>query len=440
MIIHLSLTPYLFKDLKAILTEDWNNCFVFKLVVALFNLYFKFRLQIMSENKQISAKSSYAREEESGFLEKMGVKYYRYMAKKAGVDQLAETPIDDLPPDDVMRSLASNITHFAAIIAFSIGALTTVVSVWFEWKYHGRMDDVYYYLCYGLIVAVMLAIEMAVLFWLGLRTVHALACLTGHHHANDDPLLPGNDAVANILARAALEVPDPVVHYLGIDPLKHVPKTKLLFISVLYKAKVILSGLIVKFILVRVFGKGTTRLGFTWVAVPVTGIWDAFVMYKVSKEARLRLFGNRLAHYLADSVLAPELFNHLSVKAREGAIRAVATTMVLTQSYHPNMLILLIKLCDAFQIEEKTEYDNWEDFLVVLNEVEEHEHAFILDVLCVSAAFDGQLSRLEREFLPQAFGEYTEIYFQRMEKLTEVLLNGQLHKAKELCKLDFEPG
>jgi len=394
----------------------------------------------MSENKHSSEKNRYIREKESGFLEKIGVKYYQYMAKKAGVSQVAQMPIDDLPPDEVMCSLAANITHFAAIIAFGVGALTTVISVWFEWKYYERMDETLYYFYYALIVIAMLAVEMGVLFWLSLRTVHGLACLTGHHHANDDPLLPGTDAVTNILARAALEVPDPVVHYLGIDPLKHVPKTKLLFISLLYKAKVILSGLVVKFLLIRVFGKGSSRLGFTWIAIPITGIWDAFVMYKVAKEARLRLFGNRLAHHIADSIMQPELMNHLSPKAREGAIRAVATTMVLSQNYHPNMLILMIKLCETFEIEKHDNYDDWEDFLKILNEVETHEHYFILDLLCVSAAFDGNLSRLERYYLPQAFGEYTGVYMQRMEHLTEVLLNGHLHAAKELCKLDFEPG
>lgn len=45
-----------------------------------------------------------------------------------------------------------------------------------------------------------------------------------------------------------------------------------------------------------------------------------------------------------------------------------------------------------------------------------------------------------RFHLPQAFGEYTDIYMRRVEELKQVLLNGQLHKAKELCKLDFEPG
>ena len=394
----------------------------------------------MSENKQTSNNERYIREQASGFLENIGVKYYRYMAKKAGIGEIAEMSIDDLPPDEVMCSLASNITQFAAIIAFGVGALTTVISVWFEWRYYERMDEVLYYFYYGLIVALMLVIEMGVLFWLSLRTVHGLACLTGHHYVHDDPTLPDNDAVANILARAALEVPDPVIHYLGIDPLKHAPRTKLLFISLVYKAKVVLSGLVVKFLLIRVFGKGSSRLGFTWIAIPITGIWDAFVMYKVAKEARLRLFGNRLAHHIADSVMQPELINKLSPKAQEGALRAVATTMVLSQNYHPNMLILMIKLSESFNAKENNDYDNWDKFLSVLDEVEEHERYFILDLLSISAAFDGNLSALELEHLPLAFKEHTEVYMQRIKNLTEALLNGRIHEAKDLCLLDFEAG
>jgi hypothetical protein len=256
---------------------------------------------------------------------------------------------------------------------------------------------------------------------------------------NDDSLAD-TDTVPNMLARAALEVPDPVIHYLGIDPLKHIPKTQLLFVGVLYKAKVLLSSLLIKFILVRLFGKGSSRLGFQWVAIPVTGIWDAFVMYKVAKEARLRLFGHRLARHIADDIMQPELMDQLSPKAREGAIRAVATTMVLSQNHHPNMLVLLVKMCETFTVKEDSEYDNWTDFLALLDEVTEPERYFILDLLCVSAAFDGHLSKLEREHLPQAFAEHTDVYMSRIEELIAALLNGRLHKAKELCKLDFEAG
>ncbi len=79
----------------------------------------------MPENKYSSEKNHYAREKESGFLEKIGVKYYQ------------------------------------------------------------QMDETLYYFYYALVVIAMLVIEMVVLFWLSLRTVHSLACLTGHHHVND---------------------------------------------------------------------------------------------------------------------------------------------------------------------------------------------------------------------------------------------------------------
>lgn len=393
----------------------------------------------MSDDTQSPSKTNYQRTEPAGFLENVGVKYYQHLAKKAGIHDMDALAIDDLPADNILCSLAEQLTNFAAIIAFSIGALTTVVSVWFEWQYAGTMSDLLYYTSYVMIILVMLAIEMTVLFWLGLRTVHGLACLTGHYHGQDDPLTD-TDSVPNMLARAALEVPDPVIHYLGIDPLKHVPKTQLLFIGVLYKAKVLLSSLLVKFILVRLFGKGSSRLGFQWVAIPVTGIWDAFVMYKVAREARLRLFGHRLARHLADDIMRPELMDNLSPKAKEGAIRAVATMMVLSQNHHPNMLVLLIKLCETFAIQDRHEYDNWTDFLTLLNQVTEPERYFILDLLCVSAAFDGHLSGLEREHLPEAFGEHTDVYMIRIQELIAALLEGRLHKAKELCKLDFEAG
>ncbi|NOR79453.1 MAG: hypothetical protein GQ529_01265 [Methyloprofundus sp.] len=385
-------------------------------------------------------KASYAREEEPSLLEKIGVKYYHYLANKSGTAELKNVSIDDLPPDATLQTLASSITAFAAIIAFAIGALTTFVSIWVEWAYMDTMNTTSYYLLYGSSIVIMLVIEMSVLFWLGLKTVYSLACLTGHNQAAKNSCLPGDDAVPNILARAALEVPDPVIHYLGIDPLKHLSKSKLFLVAFLYKAKVMLSGLAVKFVLIRLFGKGEARSAFSWIAIPITGIWDAFTLYKVAREARLRLFGNKLAEYIVNDILSDKLIAQLSPKAREGSVRAVATMMVLAQNYHPNMLVLLLRLCDTFQIDDSYEYDNWEHFLTVLDEVSPEERYFLLDLLSVSAAFDGHLSQLERHHLPEAFKELTDTYMQRTEKLKNLLLNGQLHAAKELCVLDFKPG
>jgi hypothetical protein len=120
-------------------------------------------------NKQHEKNSSYVREEEPGFLENLGVKYYRYLGKKSGTAGLRNLTIDELPADVTLQTLAGNITAFAAIIAFAIGALTTFVTIWVEWTYEESMDRTAYYLLYGSVLAVMLVIELAVLYWLGLK-------------------------------------------------------------------------------------------------------------------------------------------------------------------------------------------------------------------------------------------------------------------------------
>lgn len=394
----------------------------------------------MSSAEKHLKKAAYSREEEPGFLEKVGVKYYHFLGEKYGTAGMRNFTIDELPPDLTLQTLSANITGFAAVIAFAIGALTTFVSIWVEWTYKGVMGDTEYYLLYGSVVIIMLMIELTVLFWLGLKTVYSLACLTGHNQVNKGSCLPGDDAVPNILARAALEVPDPVIEYLGIDPLKHLSKSKLFLVAFLYKAKVILSSIAVKFLLIRLFGKGEARAAFSWVAIPITGIWDAFTLYKVAREARLRLFGNKLVEHIVTNILTPEMIDRLEPKTREGAIRAVATMMVLAQHYHPNLLVLLIRLCDSFEVEDNREYDNWDDFLALLDEVSEEQRYFLLDLLSVAAAFDGQLSRLEKHHLPEAFKELTDVYMERSKQLTTMLLKGRLHAAKELCTLDFQPG
>jgi hypothetical protein len=114
--------------------------------------------------------------------------------------------------------------------------------------------------------------------------------------------------------------------------------------------------------------------------------------------------------------------------------------MVLAQNYHPNMLILLTRIADAFEIDNKCEYDDWDSFLQTLNSVNQQERYFLLDLLCVASAFDGKLSRLEKYHLPQAYQELTNVYMKRSQELTKMLISGQLHAAKELCLLDFNAG
>ncbi len=396
-------------------------------------------IPISTAQKRLQA--AYDRTTPPGFLEKIGVHYYRRLAERAGLQEGPRPRIEDLPEDEILEQQARQITTDNALIALAVGAVTTMVTVWVEVEYFHTMDTWNYWVLQGSVTLVMLTLEFLTLFWTSLRSVHSLARLTGHDRVEGDPLLPGDDTVANILARAALEVPDPVVRYLGVDPLKYISKSKLLLIGLLYKAKVVLTSVAAKFLLRRALGRSSLRVYAPWVAVPITAFWDAWVIYKVACEARLRLFGHRLAQYLASEILTPQLFEHLSPLAREGAVRAVATTMVLTENYHPNMLMLLVQISAAVDIlEDRRDYDDWEAFKTLLNQVSTKERHFLLDLVCIAAAFDGRLSRRERQLLPEAFGKHTQTYFERIETLMEHLVNGRLHAAKALCKLDFEAG
>lgn len=382
----------------------------------------------------------YSRENKTGLLERIGAGYYRRLAGKLGAETGARArPEEDLSADEALHFLAEIITDYAAIIAFCIGAVCSVPAVLLEWYYAEHLPTYHYIALQAGIGLIFLLIELVLLFWLGLKTVHSVACLTRHHRLEDSGLMPWDDTVANLLARAALELPDPVVRYLGIDPLKYVSKPKLLVIGFLYKLKVFLSSVVIRVILTRMAGRLGLRTSFSWVAIPVTAIWDAVVMYRVVREARLRLFGYRLAEYLAEEVITPDFSSRLSLKAQEGAVRAIATMMVLTQNHHPNMLILLHRFSERFAIQDRADFDDWAALLRVLEEVPPDERLFLLDLLCIAAAFDGHLSPMEKRRLPEAFGNDSALYMERIADLIDCLLNGRLHQAKALCQLHSGP-
>ena len=383
---------------------------------------------------------AYGREEPPGFLERAGVQYYRRLAVSRQPARTGHARIDDLPADAILQSKTRTVAVWAALLAALLGAASSAVPVWFQFRFEHQLDAGAFYSAWLGITLICTLIEFVALFWSSLWAVHRIAALTGHQPEEDDPYLPGDDAIPNLLARAALELPDPVVRYLGVDPMKYISKPKLLIVGFLYKAKIILTTVAAKFILQRLGGKVVSRLGLAWVSVPVAAIWNAIVMVQVVQEARLRLYGHRLAYYLVEEVMTDAFLAQLSPLAREGAIRAISTMMVMTQSYHPNMLILLYQFSRDLKIQDQNDYDDWSRFLEVLQQVKPDERFFLLDVLSVAAAFDGHLSQLEKQQLPLAFGAHTLDYMDRIRRLRDCMVSGQIHAAKQLCQLDCLAG
>lgn len=379
--------------------------------------------------------------EKPGWFERLGIRYFKKLSRdEHDRYDLAKT-------DDEMAGMVRKTTFINASIAFAIGAISAAGTVFTENYYDSIYPpdasdsiDLIKYAWVGGVTTVLTLVEFLVLFLVSIRVVFFIARITGHSQMHTNAEGKPDVEIPNLLARAALEIPDPVRHVMGIDPMKRVSKRMMIVIGLLYKLKIMASNVLGKMVLKRFLGKGAFRVVAESVSIPITGFWNTFVVIKVAREARMRLFGNLLANYLVTDVITEAKLSRLSPRARLACVRAVGNSVVLTQNSHPNMLILLIRLCRLLEIKEGQDFDDWDIFIKDLQEIEDHERFFVLDLLSISTAFDGRLSRLEKRILPEAFLEYTDIYFTRIKELRNLMMSGRLYRAKELCNLDFEPG
>lgn len=401
----------------------------------------------MNHPEPSSSISEILGEESPGWLERSGIQLFHWLARRhhlRGKD-LAGPAFEPTTNDDVMAAAVRKILAIALTLAFIAGAISAGGSVYAETLFPENACDAGLIapLClqkYGLVIAVTLilsVIELCVLVVLSVWVVFHLARITGHHKLSEDT----NDAVAaripNLLARAALEIPDPVREVLGIDPMRGVPKRVFFVVGFLYKLKIVASNVIAKLILRRVFGKSAVRVSIAYIAVPITGIWNAIVTYRVAREARLRLFGSLLARHLVDRELNATTLAGLSGRARLGCLQAVGNAIVFARSNHPNMVILLARLYDVLRNDleaaGETQLDDWAEFLRTLIAVDARERIFLLNLLAIAAAFDGRISFAERKHLGAAFQDDTAKYFERIRALQRALLKGRLNAAKDLC-------
>jgi len=300
-----------------------------------------------------------------------------------------------------------------------------------------------WYIQYGCIAGVTvisIIIEFYFLFVIALKAVHEVSELVNMRRHERDFLMDGPFSITNILSRAALELPDPEMHILGIDPFKRVSKKNLLLLGLLYKCKIVITNFVAKWLLTFTVGTTIRGLPIGYIALPVEYFWNAVVIRRVVEEARLRLFGFALCNHIADEILDGGYLQQLSTEARIGCMRAIGNAVVLTRNYHPNMIVLLLRFQHLLHINKDHRYDDWSLFLQTLKTVSSQERFFLLDLFTVAAAFDGKISRLEAANLKDAYGEYFELYQPRLMKLTEHLKSGQLNAAAELCKIDFKAG
>jgi hypothetical protein len=412
------------------------------------------------------------KERQTPWLERFGVYYLDLFRKKELTHH-----VFDFTDAELTRKV-SRISAKGMILSAAVGLICVWPTVYIAVL--KQAEPWYIQLAWSTgVTLISIAVEFYLLFIIALKAVHEVSELInmrGHasgkkrrvagHTAElnretvavideiaidaTDFLQSGPFSITHILSRAALELHDPEMHILGIDPFKRASKMNLLLLGLLYKCKIVLTNFIAKRILLYTVGAtvgATTAAGIlaggisiNYIALPVECFWNALVIRRVVREARLRLFGFALCHEVADRILKEGALHQLSEEGKIGCLRAIGNAVVLARNYHPNMIVLLLRLQHLLHLSKDHHYDDWGLFLQTLDRVSEKEKVFLLNLFTIAIAFDGRISRMEKDNMQSAYGKYYEQYQPRLNQLTDHLRSGRLNAAAALCKIDFTAG
>ena len=373
------------------------------------------------------------KERKTPLMEKFGTYYLNVLGKRE-----FDHHVFDFTDEELNRKI-KKISHKGIILSAIVGLVCVWPTVYVDLLKQNEPWKIHYAWTLGVTI-ISIAIEFYLLFIIAIKAVHEVSEMINIHANKKDFLQNGPFNVTNILARAALELPDPEMKILGIDPFEQISKRNLLILGLLYKVRIFLTNFILKFLLRKSFGETIARISINYIALPVECFWNGMVIHRVVREARLRLFGFALSNHIADNLLHDHLTEQLSPEAKTGCIRAIGNALVMARNYHPNMIILLLRFQDLLQIDDDDRYDDWNLFLDTLKKVNDKERNFLLNLFTIAISFDGKISHFEKDRIKEDYGTVYDLYQSRLSKLIEHIKAGRLHAAANLCKLDFTTG
>ena len=338
----------------------------------------------------------------ANLLERMAVRYLTSRARREG--ERVDPQVHLL--DAAERAQLHRIEWGAIARSAYAGAVSSIVAAAAEtWAdtflVPGESDGLLGHGRYwGFVLGVAIAasvVEILFLYRDALASVQRMAKCAGLPLAG---VRPGDSSwfVALSLARAALEMPSPPEQVLGIDPFRESSRTRLIFASGLYKAKIALTTVLLKILVRRMLSRALLRWVLPFVGVPVTALWNALVTYRIMREARLRAMGPSFAREIRTRAFAAE-------EAREtGALflHAVASCVVRTGQLHPNLRHLLLEVHEQLGGVTPPNLGDPREFLRLLKERTRPEAARVVEMLCYAAIIDGRLTAPEKLLIWEA--------------------------------------
>jgi hypothetical protein len=215
------------------------------------------------------------------------------------------------------------------------------------------------------VVLVFSILEICIMYSSGLSSALDITTETGLK------LFPVDDDrafIAAALARSALQVGNPKKMAYGVDPVQHVSKGRIFVGAAVYMGKKGLTTIFLKLMLKRVFVRAAAKSVLSFVAVPVNGLWNAFVMMLVMREIRVCSIGPSFIYSaLTDLTRGYDTSNHktpalcsITYRTRAQMIRAIGICIVNKKELHPNLETMLRLL--RSMVMDKVGLNSWTGF------------------------------------------------------------------------------
>lgn len=247
-----------------------------------------------------------------------------------------------------------------------------------------------YWLGLYAVIGVVSAIEILFLYWNALAGIARVATAAG---------LPGEaQPIVAGLARAALEFPNPEQRVHGIDPYARVPGWRRTLANLAYRAKVGLSSFVLRMLLRRIVGRALIRGVIPLLALPLFAAWNAFITWRVMREARIRALGPGMVETLAEALASardPEATASI-------LMHGVAELIQRGADAHPNVVLLMSRLAEQAGDPDLDIKLDWQRARERLRELEEDDRRRALKVLTRATVIGSGVRTSQRQLLEDA--------------------------------------
>lgn len=325
-------------------------------------------------------------------------KFADYLARHSDEGAAEGSAHADVQKINRVTNWVIGLSAFAGIVS---GGLIGGGEVWLRHGYFDGMEDLSwretwpYWAIFYAFAGVVSAVEIALLYFMTLSGVARVA----RHAALPLSRNEEKGLLAHSLARAALEFPNPQIRICGIDPYARVSNWKLTALNLVYKLKVGVSSFLLRVFLRRVAARMAIRGFVPLLAGPLYAFWNAFIVWRIMAEARMRTLGP----FAVDNLITAHFHDADKIDDTEKNVilHAAGEMLICGRDAHPNQAYLMARLRHALGCEKEIDLD-WKEMSRHLPEMDAARQTRILDLMTVSCLIGSRIHNDQKLVLHEA--------------------------------------